>query len=332
MTPKRTGAGVFAIIMKRIRTAVVGVGYLGQFHAEKYVHLPQAELIAVCDIDHALCQEKATQLNVQAVLDYPSLIGKVDAVSIVLPTPLHHKIARFFLDHGIHVLVEKPIATTIEEADDLIAAAHRNQVILQVGHLERFNNAVKAVKPSLSHPLFIESSRLAPFKLRGSDVNVVLDLMIHDIDIIQSLVKSEITDIRANGSSVLTPFIDIANARLESANGCVASVTASRVSIINDRRIRIFQNDCFIGLDLDRKKYRIHRKGGAEMFPGIPNIEREKKRIDKGDALLEEIESFLNTILNKTNPVVTGEDAKKALYTAIKITQIVHESEKRFCQ
>ena len=326
MTPKRTGAGVFAIIMKRIRTAVVGVGYLGQFHAEKYVHLPQAELIAVCDIDHALCQEKATQLNVQAVLDYPSLIGKVDAVSIVVPTPLHHKIARFFLDHGIHVLVEKPIATTIEEADDLIAAAHRNQVILQVGHLERFNNAVKAVKPSLSHPLFIESSRLTPFKLRGSDVNVVLDLMIHDIDIIQSLVRSEISRIAANGASVLTPYIDIANARIEFVNGCVANVTASRISFKTERRMRIFQHDSYIALDLDHKNIVIHKKGTQEMFPGIPEITREKHAFDKGDALKDQIAAFLKAIANHEPPVVSGEDGKRALATALEITLIVRRS------
>ncbi|EKD91900.1 MAG: hypothetical protein ACD_29C00314G0001 [uncultured bacterium] len=318
--------------MNKIKTAVIGTGYLGKYHVEKFAQLPQSKLIAVCDINAEHSRALSEKYHVATTTDYRSLVGEVDAVSIATPTPSHFEIGNFFLENGIHVLLEKPIATTVKEADILIKTAKKNKVVLQVGHLERFNSVLKSILPILTKPRFIESHRLAPFKLRGSDVNVVLDLMIHDIDIILSLVKSEITDIRANGSSVLTPFIDIANARLEFANGCVASVTASRVSIINDRRIRIFQNDCFIGLDLDRKKYRIHRKGGAEMFPGIPNIEREKKRIDKGDALLEEIESFLNTILNKTNPVVTGEDAKKALYTAIKITQIVHESEKRFCE
>ena len=203
--------------MKKIRAAVIGVGYLGKFHAEKFATLPQSELVAVCDIDYERCNKIAKEFNTEAVADYELLIGKVDAVSIVVPTPRHHAVARFFLEHGVHVLVEKPIATTIEEADDLIACAKANKVKLQVGHLERFNNAVKAVEPSLSNPRFIESLRVAPFKLRGSDVNVVLDLMIHDIDIIQSIVKSEIKHITANGASVLSPYIDIANARLPSS-------------------------------------------------------------------------------------------------------------------
>lgn len=315
--------------MKKIRIAVIGTGYLGKYHVEKYAQLSEADLIAVCDIDTEHSRDLAEKYHVKTTTDYHSLIGQVDAVSIVTPTPSHFEIGKFFLENNVHVLMEKPIATTVDEADILINLARKNKVVLQVGHLERFNSALKSILPVLTKPRFIESHRLAPFKLRGSDVNVVLDLMIHDIDIILSLVKSKITDIRASGASVLTPFIDIANARLEFENGCVASVTASRVSIVNDRRIRIFQNDCYIGLDLDRKKYRIHRKGGEEMFPGIPNIEREKKQLDKGDALLEEIESFLSAMINKTEPVVTGEDARDALATAMKITQIVHESDAR---
>lgn len=169
--------------MKKIRTAVVGVGYLGRYHAEKYATLPHAELVAVCDIDPKRCYSKASELNVRPIINYQSLLGLVDAVSIVVPTPLHHKVGRFFLDNGVHTLLEKPIATSLEEADNLIAAAQKNNVILQIGHLERFNSAVKAIESQLSNSKFIESLRLAPFKLRGSDVNVVLDLMIHDIDI-----------------------------------------------------------------------------------------------------------------------------------------------------
>ena len=312
--------------MKMIKTAVIGVGYLGKFHAEKFTTLPQSELIAVCDIDYQRCYEIAKQFNAEAVVDYKSLIGMVDAVSIVVPTPKHHEVARFFLEHGVHVLVEKPIATTIEEADDLIACAKANRVKLQVGHLERFNNAVKAVEPSLSNPRFIESLRVAPFKLRGSDVNVVLDLMIHDIDIIQSIVKSDINHITANGASVLSPYIDIANARIEFSNGCVANVTASRVSLKLERRLHIFQHDSYIAMDLDYKKIAVHRKGTQEMFPGIPEITREIHSFDKGDALKDQINAFLEAILNDHPPVVTGEDGKRALATALEITLIVRRS------
>ncbi|WP_423062698.1 Gfo/Idh/MocA family oxidoreductase [Candidiatus Paracoxiella cheracis] len=312
--------------MVMIRTAVIGVGYLGRYHAEKYKNLPNSKLVAVCDTNHERCYELAKELNVEAVVDYKSLIGQVDAVSIVVPTPLHHQVARFFLDNGIHVLIEKPIATTIEEADDLITTAKKNGLKLQVGHLERFNNAVKAVERSISNPRFIESLRVAPFKLRGADVNVVLDLMIHDIDIIQSIVKSEIHHITANGASILTPYIDIANARIEFANGCVANVTASRVSLRMERKLHIFQPDNYISLDLDHKKIRVHRKGSQEMFPGIPEITREVHYYEKGDALLDQSKSFLDAIIQDKTPTVTGEDGKRALATALEITLIVRRS------
>lgn len=311
--------------MKKIKTAVVGVGYLGKYHAEKYADLPQSEFVAVCDINFERCSEIAHKYQVRAVQDYHELIGKVDAVSIVAPTPLHHQIAKFFLENGIHVLLEKPIATSIAEADDLIATANRKQLVLQIGHLERFNNAMKAIEPVLLQPIFIESLRLAPFKLRGSDVNVVLDLMIHDIDLIQFIVKSPIKEIRANGAPVLSPFIDIANARLEFANGCVANVTASRVNIKTERKLRIFERDCYISLDLDDKQVSIHRKGTQEMFPGIPEIISESITFEKGDALKEEVKAFLSSIIEAKPPVVSGEDGKAALETAIQISQIVKE-------
>ena len=175
------------------------------------------------------------------------------------------------------------------------------------------------------NPRFIESLRLAPFKLRGIDVNVVLDLMIHDIDIILSIVKSELTEIRASGASVLSPYIDIANARLEFANGCVANVTASRINLKMERRLRLFQHDSVIGLDLDKKTLRIHRKGQREMFPGVPGISREKQHFPKGDALCDQIDAYLNAIINQTEPLVSGEDGRRALATAIEITKLVRQ-------
>lgn len=316
--------------MNTIKTAVIGTGYLGKYHVEKFATLPQSQLVAICDINTEHTTELSEKYKVAVTSDYRSLIGQVDAVSIATPTPTHYKIGQFFLEHGIHVLMEKPITTTVEEADALINIAKKNGAILQVGHLERFNNAIKSLKSMLTTPRFIDSQRLAPFKLRGSDVNVVLDLMIHDIDIILSLIKSPITDIRATGASVLTPFIDIANARIEFENGCVASVTASRVSVVSERRLRIFQHDTHISLDLDRKKCRIHKKGTGEMFPGIPNIETEKFHYEKGDPLNEEIDAFLNAIIHNTTPIVSGEDAKKALQTAIEITHIVQNANQPF--
>jgi len=316
--------------MQKVRSAVVGAGYLGRYHAQKYRALGCADLIGVCDIDIARAQQIATENHCEAFADYRELIGKVDAVSIATPTPLHHAIGCFFLEHGVHVLIEKPIATSIREADDLIAAASRHNCLLQVGHLERFNPVLKAVEPLLHHPRFIESLRLAQFKLRGSDVNVVLDLMIHDIDLIQSIVKSDITDIRANGAEVLSSSTDIANARIEFANGCVASVTASRVSLKSERRMRIFQHDSYINLDLDHKIVTCHRKGELEMFPGIPEIHRERRRVEKGDALMLEITAFIDAILHNKPAVVSGEEAKRALATAIAITQVVQQTNELF--
>jgi len=310
--------------MNKIRTAVIGVGYLGHYHAEKYANLPSSDLIAVCDINSERRNEVAQEHQTTPIENYHDLIDKVDAVSIAVPTPQHFEVAKFFLENGVHVLLEKPITTTIEEADLLIKIAKKNHATLQVGHLERFNNVIKALDNYLSNPRFIESLRLAPFKLRGSDVNVVLDLMIHDIDIIQSFVKSEIHTIRASGASVLSSYIDIANARIEFDNGCVANVTASRISLKTERSLRIFQHDCYIGIDLDRKRLNIHRKGTKEMFPGIPEITREKHSFENGDALNEQIKAFLNAIINKTPPVVSGEDGKRALEIAIEITKTVH--------
>lgn len=307
--------------MKKLKTAVVGVGYLGQYHTEKYSFLPQSELIAVCDIDHRRCQEIASKFHIKAIDDYRMLIGQVDAVSIAVPTILHHKIGKFFLENGIHVLLEKPIATDLQEARDLINIANRNNLILQIGHIERFNSAITAIKPLLNHPLFVESSRLAPFKLRGSDVSVILDLMIHDIDIIQSIVKSEIIEIRATGAAVLTPLVDIANARIEFENGSAANLSVSRVSLKAERKLRIFQPDNYLSLDLNNKTLSIHRKSKQEMFPNIPEIESLHHTFENSDALRDQIESFLSAIIDSQSPVVNGEDGFRALATALQISE-----------
>lgn len=309
--------------MKKIRTAVVGVGYLGKFHAEKYSFLPHSELIAVCDVNQQQGQEIAASHGVPALTDYRELIGKVDAVTIAVPTVLHYQVAKVFLENKVHVLLEKPIASTVHEAEILIALAKQNNVVFQIGHLERFNCTLIALKHILKSPRFIESYRLAPFRPRGTDVNVMLDLMIHDIDIIQDIVGASIKRISANGATVLSNETDIANARIEFNNGCVANVTASRVSAKVERKLRIFQHDAFISLDLHNKKLDIHRKGESEMFPGIPEIVREEQAFEPGDALRDEIVSFLDCIIHHKPPIVSGEDGKKALATAIEITKIV---------
>lgn len=307
--------------MKRIRTAVIGVGYLGQFHAEKYAQLPNAELVAVVDANGARAGEVAAKVGTTACTDYRELLGKVDAVSIVVPTQYHHEVARFFLDQGVHVLLEKPVTTTLKEADDLIRVAAERRALFQVGHLERFNPVIMALDGVLTQPGFIESIRIAPFKPRGTDVNVVLDLMIHDIDIIQYLVQSPVKQIHSIGAPVFTGEEDIANARIQFENGCVANVTASRISLKSERRMRIFQPDAYINVDFQNKKVAIFRKGEGEMFPGVPNIAVDERSFEQGDALKAEIASFLEAIETGRQPVVTGEDGRRALETALKINK-----------
>lgn len=312
--------------MNKIRCAVIGVGYLGRFHAQKYQLIPNAELVAVCDVNSTVCEEVSRELNVPAYINYRDLFGKVEAVSIAATTNKHFEIAKFCLQHGIHVLIEKPITETVSQAEELIQLARQHQVKLQVGHLERFNSARLALDEYLELPLFIESQRLAPFNPRGTDVNVILDLMIHDIDIIQNIVQSPIKSITAQGAPVLTKVIDIANARITFANHCVANVTASRISFKTERKTRIFQENSYISIDYQNKQLAVFKKGTGEMFPGIPDITRDQREFEKGDALLEEIKAFLNCIENDRVPLVTGEEGRDALKTAEQITALINNN------
>jgi predicted dehydrogenase len=309
--------------MKKCKCAVIGVGYLGKFHAEKYAALANVELVAVVDSNLVRAEEIAQALNCVAYKDYASLIGKVDAVSIVTPTKTHYQVAKFFLENGVHTLIEKPITSTVAEADELIELAKQHQVLIQVGHLERFNPAVIALHNVLKQPKFIESHRIAPFTLRGADVNVVLDLMIHDIDLLTHLVGSEVKSVLATGAPVLSNEIDIANARIEFANGAVANVTASRAGMKKERMMRIFQEDAYLSVNLQDKSCSIYRKGEGEMFPGIPDIKMESLEFPQGDAIKEEISAFVDSILHNKPSVVPGEDGKKALAIAAKITAAV---------
>jgi len=310
--------------MDKIRAAVIGVGYLGRFHAQKYAQLPACELVAVVDGRDEVRKAVAAEVGSEAVADYRGLLGKVDAVSVVTPTPAHFEIAEAFLAAGAHVLVEKPITETPAQARALIAQAAKSNRILQVGHLERFNAAVLAAEPHISSPRFMECTRLAPYKERGTDVNVVLDLMIHDIDLVQSLAKSEIESIDAIGTPVFSGEIDIANARIRFANGCVANTTASRVSLKTERKLRIFEDAAYISLDLQQKILTLIRKRDGEPQPGQLPVNIEEANLEQGDALKSEIESFLDCIRNKKRPIVSGEDGLRALETAIRISEQVH--------
>lgn len=311
--------------MNKIRCAVIGVGYLGNFHAEKYHRLENTDLVAVCDTNQERCDEVAHKYATKAIYNYQDLIGNVDAVSIVVPTTHHFEIAKFFIENGVHVLLEKPITTTVEQANELITLRDQYKVILQIGHLERFNSVLIAMQDVLDKPGYIESHRLSMFNPRGTDVNVMLDLMIHDIDIIQYLIQSPIKDIRANGASVLSKGTDIATARIEFENHCVANVVASRVSIKSERKMRIFQHNAYVFLDFQDRLVSVHSKGEGEMFPGIPEIVKHEQTFEKTDALLEEIKAFTQSIKLNSKPVVTAEEGRDALSTAIHITDLVKQ-------
>jgi predicted dehydrogenase len=312
--------------MQKIRAAVVGVGYLGRFHAQKYAQATQCELVAVCDARQEAREKVAAELGTRALTDYRELLGSVDAVSVVTPTPAHFSIARDFLVAGAHVLVEKPITETPAEARQLIELAARMKRILQVGHLERFNAAILAAEPHLRSPNFVECHRMAPYRERGTDVNVVLDLMIHDIDIVQTIVGAPIASIDAVGTPVFSDEIDIANARIRFANGCVANATASRVSMKTERKLRIFEDDTYLSLDLQQKILTVIRKRDAAQAPGQLPVSIEEQSLEQGDALKAEVESFLDCIRTGRAPVVPGEAGLRALETAMRITEQVNQS------
>ncbi|HYM35336.1 MAG TPA: Gfo/Idh/MocA family oxidoreductase [Steroidobacteraceae bacterium] len=309
--------------MAMLRTAVIGVGYLGRFHAQKYQQLSGSSLIGVVDAHGETAQRVAAELGVKAFNDFRELLGQVDAVSIAVPTQVHFEVAKAFLEHGVHVLVEKPITTTVAEAQSLVEIAARKKCVLQVGHLERFNPAIVAAMGILKTARFVESHRLAPFKVRGTDVSVVLDLMIHDIDLIQSLVGAPIVNIDASGSAIFSGDLDIANARIRFANGCVANTTASRVSMKQERKIRIFQDDAYLSIDLQQKILTVIRKKDNAPIESPAQVAIEEQSFEQGDALLDEIAAFLKSIRDGTPPVVTGEDGLRALQTAMQITAAV---------
>lgn len=311
----------------KLRAAVIGVGYLGRFHAQKFQANQNVDLVGVVDSDPKRAAEVAAEVETKAFTDYKELLPLVDLVSIVVPTQYHYAVALDCFNAGCHVLLEKPVTQTVAEADELIALAASKGLVFQVGHLERFNPAVMALKGVLKNPQFIESHRLAPFKPRGTDVNVVLDLMIHDIDILLSMVSHPLKSINSVGVPVLSGEVDIANARLQFENGCVANVTASRASRETMRKMRIFQQDAYISIDFQSRKISIYKKKkGMSLIPGLPNVGMEERSFDQGDPLKDEIDSFVLAVRDGTQPVVSGEDGKRALEVAIQISgKLWHE-------
>jgi len=305
--------------MKKIRAAVIGVGYLGRFHAQKYAAMDDVDLVGVIDINAERAGEIAGEANCTAHTDLSSLIDGLDAVSIAVPTSSHAEVSIPLLEKGIHVLLEKPISAHIHEAQQIIDAATRGNAILQIGHLERFNPALLKLADNIKQPMFIEGHRISPFKERGIDVDVILDIMIHDIDIILSLVKSPIASVEAVGVPVLTDDVDIANARIRFESGCIANITASRVSADVMRKIRIFQSNSYISIDFARASVDIYTLNEEKQ------IGHSHLAMSESDALAAEIRSFIDCIRTGTAVMVDGMAGLRAIEVAhtIKASMVV---------
>jgi len=302
-----------------LRTAVIGVGHLGKHHARILAALAGTKLVAVVDTIAARASEVGTSTGATPLGDYRELFGQVDAVSVAVPTELHHEVAIPFLERGIAVLVEKPMARTVAEADDLIAAARASGATLAVGQTERYNPAVAAVMPLVSSPRFIEVHRLGVFPERSLDIDVVFDLMIHDLDIVGSLVRSPVASIEAVGVPILTPKFDIANARLRFENGCIANLTASRISRDRVRKIRFFQPDAYISIDYAAQEvegWRLVRRDGQR-----PSIEGGALPVEKDEPLRRELADFVRAARERSKPLVDGEAGRAALALATRIAE-----------
>lgn len=302
-----------------LRAAVIGTGYLGRFHAQKYAALPDVELAFVVDTNQQRAQEMGQELGVDHVTDFREIMDQIDLASIVVPTSGHYEISLPLLQAGKHLLVEKPITTTLGEAQELIDAAQSSGAVLQVGHLERFNPAVEVLRREVTTPLFVEAHRLSKFNGRATDVDVVLDLMIHDLDILLSLVNAPVTEVRATGVPVMTPNVDLANARLSFANGCTANLTASRMSFKDMRKFRVFHTGGYIAANCAEKENLIFRK------PDSPGVLPEPETVRHGqvDNLLEEIKAFLAAVRKESEVPVTGTEGLQALELAHQINQVI---------
>lgn len=302
-----------------LRVGVIGVGYLGRLHAQKMVAFPDVRFVGVCDADPGRGRTVAQECGTAYFADSGRLLGEVDAVSIAVPTTAHYRVAMDAMRSDVHVLLEKPITANVREARELVREAASRKLVFQIGHVERFNPAVRRAATLLSEPRFIECHRLGPFGGRGTDVDVVLDLMIHDLDLIFSFVRSPLSRIQAVGIPVISPNVDIANARLSFANGCVANVTASRVSARKQRKIRIFQEDAYVSMDFVEHTVQIFRRTFPNGPKNPPEISGELLETEKGDSLRDEILSFLDCVRNGSEPRVSGVEGLAALEAAFRI-------------
>lgn len=305
--------------MSPVAIAVVGVGFQGRRHAQKLKALENAELVAVVDTDAECLGRVSRELGVEGARDYREIVGRVSAAVVATPTSTHFEIARELLRAGIHVLIEKPLATHIDEARKLVDIAERKRLVLQVGHLERFNPVVVAMAEHVTEPQFIESNRIAPFKRRALDVSVVLDLMTHDIDLIHSFVRSPIADVDAVGRSVFTGNTDVANARITFTNGCVANVTSSRISLKTERTLRIFQPEAYLSGDLHRLTLSHYASKPGKDVGGPEDVHVEKRTFEDRDALMEQARAFLGSVGGGPAPVASGRVALDTLETATQI-------------
>jgi predicted dehydrogenase len=306
--------------MKKLRLGVVGAGYIGELHAGKYSAMGDVDLVGIADINFERAQEMARKYNTNAYDSYSGLVPHVDGLSLTVPTISHFDLGNDILNHGIHLLIEKPITLKPEHADTLIETAKKNHAVLQVGHIERFNPAVIKMESFISRPALIESHRLSAFTKRGTDVDIVLDLMIHDLDIILHIVRSEIKEIDATGMSVISDKIDVASARIAFFGGAVANLTASRVSSESHRVIRVFQPDINISVDCGKRKINLARFASDNRDSAdSPSIVYEEEEFPNSDPLNDQIRSFLDAIKNGTTPRVSGVDGRRALAVALDI-------------
>lgn len=303
--------------------AVIGYGRFGRFHAEKVVRSEFAELVAVADIDPNAAALAEQRLGVRVTQDYRELLGEVDAVSVVVPPATHYEVSESFLKQGIDVLVEKPITDNLSSARRLVDLAGQNGCILQVGQLERFTRVAEILRGHLKRPLFIESTRIAPFEPRGTDVNVVLDLMIHDIDLVLTLVNSPIRSVKAAGIPVFSGHEDIANARIEFANGCIANITSSRVSLRTERRMRIFEPEQYTIADFLERKIHVITNPTGKPPNSLADVHAVETAIEEDDPLQKEIDAFALAAVQRTPPLVPGSEGLRALEVAIAVNECI---------
>lgn len=304
--------------MDIINTAVIGVGSLGQHHARILAKDPLSRLIAIVDTDAKRREKISKQYNVPAQEHYTSLLDKIQAAVIAVPTPGHYTVAKDLLNAGIHCLVEKPFTATISEAEELIQLAREKNLVLQVGHVERFNPAIIAARPYVKQPKFIEVNRLGPYDPRTSHIGVILDLMIHDLDMVLTLVNEKVVSVEAHGARILSEHEDIAKVRLKFEHGCVADISASRVTIDKYRKIRIFQPDSYISVDYAGKSLKIYRKK-AEVVKGLGDIEILKPKLKEEEPLYHEVDHFLHCVREGKAPAVSGEHGRDAMELAFEV-------------